>query len=148
MHTELSASLPTHFFSLFSVFAAEYSTPHLWSQTGSLNPLCGWESLSTLWEVKIISDFSNRGPCFQLSFSCCIATSAEDSTSSEHRLEQEVRGKKRWRWKCARGGQGLTAVVSDGEVGALTGQAESEGSSPLVFICGCQYPNHLRRGKN
>lgn len=41
----------------------------------------------------------------------------------------------------------LTAVVFDGEVGALSAQAETEGSLLVVFICGPQSTYHLRKGK-
>lgn len=34
--------------------------------------------------------------------------------------------------------QRLTSVVSDGEVGALAGQAESESSWLVIFVCGSQ----------
>lgn len=34
--------------------------------------------------------------------------------------------------------QGLTSVVSDGEVGAFASQAESERSWLVIFVCGSQ----------
>lgn len=39
----------------------------------------------------------------------------------------------------------LTAVVFDGEVGAGIGQAEAEVRRLVVFICGSQSPNNLRK---
>lgn len=35
-------------------------------------------------------------------------------------------------------GKKLTSVVSDGEIGALAGQAESERSWLVIFVCGSQ----------
>lgn len=41
----------------------------------------------------------------------------------------------------------LTAIVSDGEVGALAGQTETERRWLVIFIHGSQGPDHLRRDK-
>lgn len=79
IHRESSASPQSHLLSLFSIFAVVHSRQHLWSQTVSLNPPSGWQNQSMLWEVKIISTFSNKALCLKWSFSCCIATSAEAS---------------------------------------------------------------------
>ena len=41
----------------------------------------------------------------------------------------------------------LTAIVLDGEVGALVGQTESEGSWLIIFICRFQNSYQLRKDK-